>query len=146
MKLWTVTPASPPTKITHNGVLLPPVTAQKQISIARLTHGLDKTGGRPWPKDDSHHFSRREGTMIVFVLWEPKEKAKGTISVLVYDLDNRLMSSPSPPKDSKADFRPGQQYTTAWQIVTSDLPPGVYRADVRFNDAIAWRTFFRIME
>ena len=84
--------------------------------------------------------------MTVFVLWDPKQKAKGIATVSIYDLDNKLLTPSGKTNDVKVNLRPGQQLSTYWQMGVSGLPVGVYRIEVRLNDLTVWRSFFRIVD
>jgi S1-C subfamily serine protease len=139
------TPAAMETLI-RNGESFPPVTAQKHVSYVQLAHGIDKSGGRPWPTDSSTQFLRREGKVFVFVVWDSNEEIKGRTNIQVYSGNNKLLIFSGKAKDTKVNLKPGRRISTCWQIDASTMAPGVYRVDVLLNEEPACRTFFRITD
>ena len=128
------------------GEVLPPVVLGDNISSAQLARSIDKAGPAAWPANPGREFSRKQGQIAVFVVWDPKEKMKGFVNSAIYDLDSRLISRPNTKNGLKVNLKPGKRVNTWWQVDVSPLPAGVYRIDMLFDDAIAWRFFFRIVD
>jgi hypothetical protein len=132
--------------LIRNGESFPPLTAKKYVSYIQLSHGINSSGGRPWPIDSETQFSRRDGKIVIFLVWDSKEEVKGRANLQVYSPDNKMLMFSGKVKDAKVNLKPGKRMSTYWQIDVSDLAPGVYRADVLFNDEPACRTFFRVAD
>jgi S1-C subfamily serine protease len=130
--------------LIRNGESFPPVTAREYVSYVQLAHGLDRSGGSPWPIDSSTEFLRRDGKVFVFVVWDSKEEIKGRTNLQVYSGDNKLLIFSGKVKDTKVNLKPGRRISTYWQVDISNMAPGVYRVDVLLNEEPACRTFFRI--
>ena len=100
----------------------------------------------PFPVDNAETFSKRDPKVNIYVLWEGREKAKGLVTVRLFDVDNHLLNKSWLEKPMKFSINRGEQKTTTWEFPTGSLPTGVYRIDVWFDDAPAWRTFWRLAE
>lgn len=132
--------------LASRGEFLPLVTASRNVSYGQLAKAVESKGGLRWPVEGGDVFSRQSPKMVVYVLWEGREKAKGIVTMRIYDLDNRMLNNPNAGKPVKLNLKSGDRYVTSWDVKVSALPPGVYRVDVWLNDAAAWRTFFRVTD
>jgi len=148
----TAIPASPADITTplsvldEKGEFLPPVTASRNIVYGQLARNISNKGGLPFPVDGGGSFSKRDPKIYVYVLWEGREKAKGPVTMRVFDIDNHLLNKSWLEKPIKFTLGRGEQRVTNWEIPASALAPGIYRVDVWFDDAPAWRTFWRLSE
>lgn len=140
------TPATTLAALSASGQFLPAVTARRNVSYGQLARALERKGGLPWPVEGGNQFSRRNPKMVVYVLWEAKEKVKGTLTMRIYDLDNRQLNQPAPVKPMRLNLRPGNRTVTTWQLDVGRVPPAIYRVDVWLNDTPVWRTFFRVTD
>ena len=132
--------------LESKGEFLPPVTAGRNIVSAQFAKTLDKKGGISYPAEGGNVFSKRDPAVYVYVFWEGKEKAKGLLTMRVFDLDNRLLNKAMLEKPLKFSLSKGEQKTTTWDFGIAPFPPGVYRVDVCLDNAPAWRSFFRVTE
>ena len=133
-------------ELARNGTILLPVVGGKHILYAQLTHRIEKGGGRQRPVDASSQFLRRDGTIGLFIMWDPKEKLKAIVDFQVYDSENRMIGPFPKVKDTKVNFQPGRQVSTSWDLNISKLPAGVYRIDARINQVPCWRSYFGIVD
>jgi S1-C subfamily serine protease len=132
--------------LESNGEFLAPVTAARNVVSGELARSMDKKGGISYPTEGGDVFSKKDPTLHVYVLWEGREKTKGSLTMRIFDLDNRLLNKDTVEKPLKFSLNKGEQKSTTWEIGISTLPPGIYRVDVWLNDAPAWRSFFRVSE
>jgi hypothetical protein len=130
--------------LVQSGEMLLPVSPEVPILYAQLTHRIQKGEGKQWPMDASRQFSRRDGKIGIFVMWNPKEKLKGALNFLVYDLNNKLLGPFGNVKETKVSFQPGRQVSSSWELDVSNMPSAIYRIDVQFSGIPCWRTFFQI--
>ncbi len=77
-------------------------------------------------------------------MWESKTETKGSANIQIYTRDNKLHVPTDPTKEAKAKLKPGKNAPTYWQVKVNDMAPGIYRADVFFNNELAGRIFFQI--
>jgi hypothetical protein len=132
--------------LESNGEFLAPVTAARNVVSGELARSMDKKGGISYPTEGGDVFSKKDPTLHVYVLWEGREKTKWSLTMRIFDLDNRLLNKDTVEKPLKFSLNKGEQKSTTWEIGISTLPPGIYRVDVWLNDAPAWRSFFRVSE
>lgn len=128
------------------GEFLPAITAARNVTHGQFARTMDKKGGLTFPMDSGNAFSKKDATMYVYVMWEGQEKAKGALTLRLYDIDNRLLNKASLEKPMKFSIGKGEHKTTSWDIGIGQMPLGIYRADVWLDDAPAWRSFFRVAE
>lgn len=122
------------------------MTASRNVVFGQLTRAVNSKGGLAFPVDNADSFSKRDPKVSVYVLWEGKEKAKGLVTLRLFDVDNHLLDKSSLEKPTKFSINRGEQKSTTWQVSTASLPTGVYRIDVWLDDAPAWRTFWKLTE
>jgi len=132
--------------LADRGEFLPPVTASRNIGYGQLARAVQSKGGLAWPVEGGNEFSRKTPKMIVYVLWDAKEKCKGILTMRMFDLDNHQLNRTDTGKPLKLNLHQGQKYVTTWEMNVASLPPGTYRVDVWLGDAPAWRSFFRISD
>lgn len=138
--------STPLAELDAKGEFLPPVTASRNVVFGQLARAVNTKGGLPFPADNTESFSKRDPKVNVYVLWEGKEKAKGLVTLRLFDLDNHLLNKSWLEKPMRFSINRGEQKTTTWQVPTASLPTGVYRIDVWLDDAPAWRTFWKLTE
>jgi hypothetical protein len=81
---------------------------------------------------------------VLLVTWLADEKRKGSPSLRLYDLDNRLINEA--PNKKKITVNPNKLSYSAWDLTFGNLPASIYRLDVLLEGDIVWRTFFRTVE
>ena len=82
----------------------------------------------------------RDKAFGVFVMWSPKERLRGLMTVRLFDDDNLIVFESKP---SKVDFRRDQTLTSSWSLPIL-AKAGTYRADVLLGTTPIWRGFLRI--
>lgn len=132
--------------LESKGDFLIPVTASQNVVYGQLAKTMDKKGGLLYPTDGGDVFSKKDSTLHVYVLWEGREKAKGLVTMRIFDIDNRLLNKAGLEKPMKFGLSKGEQKATTWDVPISPLSPGIYRVDVWLDDAPTWRRFFRVSE
>ncbi len=130
-------------ELARNGQFIPLLVGQRNVMRATLALGVDRTWNSPRPIEEKSEFSRREGKMVVFLAWYPKQKRKGLASVRVYNLDNKLLFESKP---LKINLQLNQFLYTTWDITFGNMSPTIYRIDVYLDADPIWRTFFRMTE
>jgi len=137
---------TPLSALEAKGEFLPPVTASRNVVYGQLARSVNTKGGLPFPVNSTDSFSKHDAKVNVYVLWEGREKAKGLVTVRVFDVDNHLLNKSWLEKPMKFSINRGEQKTTTWEIPTAILQPAVYRIDVWFDDTPAWRAFWKLSE
>jgi Trypsin-like peptidase domain len=127
-----------------SGQFIPPVTAGRNIVYGQLARSLNKQGSIPVPAEGGETFSRRDAELFVYVMWEGHEKAKGLVTMRLFDLDNHPLGGTSKP--TKLNLNKGERVASTWSLKGGVLAPGFYRVDVWLDDAPAWRQFFQVTE
>ena len=97
--------------------------------------GEDHTGALDSP--------RRDRSIVLWVMWEPKERLKTTQVLRIFDLNNKLVGESRP---GKLNLAPGPYSYTYWPLDISKLPAATYRVDVVIGAEPAWRGYLRISE
>ena len=82
----------------------------------------------------------RDKAFGVFVMWSPKERLRGLMTVRLFDEENLVVFESKP---AKVDFRKDQTLTSSWSLPIP-AKAGIYRADVLLNTTPIWRGFLRI--
>jgi len=134
---------TPLNELARRGQFTPPLAAYREIILGSVARQVDRKRTFAEPVDESFEFSRRDPQVVVYVLFDPKEKLRTTAIWQLYDLDNRWLGA-SKPATVKLD--PGRVLFCSWNIVITSLPPGTYRVDVALGPDPVWRTFFRVVE
>ena len=137
-----VTPATLD-ELKQKGEMIQPLTAPDMVQFGELVLMLEKGQGALSPRDSRRQFSHRDGTVHVYVNWDPRTRFKGTGSMVVYDADNHSVVSSKP---LKLNLHQGDLSAGIWDIPLVLLPVGYYRVDVSLGDDLVWRRFFRLTE
>lgn len=140
---WVGIPTTPLSELTRSGEFTPPLVVFRDILRGTLTRRLDKANFMSLPADELFEYSKRDGTVTLFIQWDPKGKVKSTTYIRLYDFRNRLLATTKPLKIS---LSPGRSMTTTWYIPTTELPAGLYRVDVIIDPNPVWRSFFRVTD
>lgn len=124
------------------GQFTAPITASRNVSFGMMTQGKPQKG-KPFAREMKLEFTRQDDSATILVSLQSIEPLKATTELRVYDADNRLVSKGEP---IKITLRRGEQQERYWSFPPVSFPAGVYRADVLLGDAVAWRTYFRVLE
>jgi hypothetical protein len=127
--------------LLERGVLTAPVVPSPSLVFGGTAKNVSKKAD-DMTTNDTSEFSHRDAAVIVYTMWQKKEKTgKGFVSAKIYDINNRVLIRVGPKKVSLSDGAPSR---LSFDIDPQSLPAGVYRADVFWNDQPAWRTYFRV--
>jgi hypothetical protein len=96
-------------ELMANGQFVPPVTAAQNIAYGQLARAIDKRGSAPFPIAEGDTYSRRDGTMYVFIMWEGHDKIKGLLTVRLYNLDNEHLNKADLAKPVKLGLNKEQR-------------------------------------
>jgi len=130
-------------QLTNNGVFTPPLTRFENVQWGTLARRVE-TRPSPRPIEETHEFSSREGSLTVFLAWQPKEKIKGAATIRIYDLSGKVLMESKP---SKIDLKPGKDPSySSWKADITSLKPAIYRVDVLIDLSPVWRAFFKVRE
>ncbi len=129
--------------LARSGQFTPPLMGNEDVLNGTLSRNLNRKIDPPQPIEERSEFSRQDGRAILLVTWLPKQKRKGTPTLRLYDLDNRLVNESS---GKKISVSPQKLSYTSWELNLMNLSPGIYRIDILLNTDTVWRTFFRIAE
>lgn len=130
-------------ELAQRGVFVPPLVGHEDVFMGRLARDVVKRHGVPDPVDERTEFRRSEGAAHIILTWNPRRKGKFMHALRIYNLDNQLMFE---SKSTKISFSPNEMKYSSWKITFTDVPSGIYRAEVVLDNAPAWRTFFRITD
>jgi hypothetical protein len=129
------------TELVKKSVLMRPLAGERNIMSAGFAHKFKKQGTGNQPIDQRSEFTRADGTMVVFVTWQPEETLRGLLTLLIYDEENRVVGE---SKGKKVNLRAGNTVLTDFTM-TVPSEPGIYRADVLIDGRPAWRELFRVV-
>jgi len=127
------------------GVMTPPLVKSDFILFGMLMQG-GKPGTKkiaPGERDYKTTFERGDSTAAVLIHFSNTTSFKTTATLKLYDLDNHLLAA---SKTEKVSVSSGEYAERAWQLPLSNLPGGVYRADIEFPEGVGWRQYFKIIE
>src|SRR5438876_3147388 len=130
-------------ELAQKGLFTPPLVGYRDILRGTIARQVEHRGPSAEPVDEKFEFSRRDGEIVVFVHWDPKEKIKGPTFLRLYDLRGQLLGT---SKARKVTMSPGHQIESWWELDISKLSPAVYRVDLVVDSDPAWRAFFRVAE
>jgi hypothetical protein len=133
-------------ELTANGQFVPPVTAAQNIAYGQLARAIDKRGASPFPIAGGDTYSRKDGKMYVFIMWEGHEKVKALLTVCLYNLDNQHLNKADLAKPVKPSLSKGERTSVTLPLDIGVLAPGFYRVDIWLDDAPAWRKFFEVTQ
>jgi hypothetical protein len=140
------TAMTPLSVLDANGEFLPPVTASRNVVYGQLARAVSSRGGLHFPVEGGNLFSKRDPKVYVYVLWEGRENSKGLVTMRIFDIDNHLLNKSTLEKPMKFSVGHSEQKATTWEVPTAPLSAGIYRIDVWFDDAPAWRAFWRLSD
>jgi hypothetical protein len=124
--------------LRSRGVTVPGVVGEEHVLMAGF--GRVDAKGKLVSTEQHDELSVRETAFAPFVMWYPRERLRGQVSVRLFDADNRLVAESKP---TKVDIRKDQTLTSSWSIPM--LPSsGTYRADVLLDTTPIWRGFLRL--
>jgi hypothetical protein len=130
-------------QLESGGVFTPALTRFENIQWGTLARRVE---AKPFPRplEETYEFRSKEGTLLVFLTWQPKEKIKAAAMIRIYDLSGRVLAESKP---SKVDLKPGKDpFYSWWQANISSLKPAIYRVDVFLDSSPVWRAFFKVRE
>ncbi len=133
--------------LIRSGESLPPLVANKYLAYLKMTHGISRLSGTPWPIDSSARFSQSDGKLFVYSMWDSKTQMKASAKIQIYTRDNKMyVPSSGPIKEAKVNLKPGKNAPAYWQLNSKDMTAGIYRVEVFFNNELAGRVFFQIAD
>ncbi len=124
----------------ESGVMTPPLSKTPVFTFGAVT---DKIAA-DYSYVAKTRFSRKDSEVIVYTVWEKKEKnAKGTVSMNIYDAANRVRSRVAPkplrlPDKAKLPF--------VYRFSPANLEPGIYRIDLLWNGFPVWRASIAVID
>lgn len=134
---------TPLQQLSSDGTFTPVLSRSENILYGVLAKRVEMKPV-PRPIDETTEFRSREGTLVVFIAWQPKEKIKASAMFRIYDLSGRTLFESKP---SKLDLKPGKsQSDSVWQANISSLKPAIYRLDVFLDSTPVWRAFFKVRD
>jgi hypothetical protein len=104
---------------------------------------VERGGPVPMPTDQRNTYSRSEGSVSLFVQWNPQDKRDVMGAFELYDLDNRAIVQGKPVK---LRLRKNELFFLTWTVEIGALAPAVYRADLVLDGAPIWRGHVKITE
>ena len=88
-------------KLTADGQFVPPLVWKDDVVSGTLTKSLPKDKTKmPSMIDDKFEYTRADTRAYIFLILAPKQKRKGLSSILIYNLDNRMLGQSQPTKVS----------------------------------------------
>jgi len=94
-------------------------------------------------EEQKFEFQRKDGSISVLITWQMQSKLKSVATLSLYDIDNKPIGTAKP---SKLNFGKGHLAYSTWTFDVSQLPLGLYRADLVLDASPVWRSFFRLVE
>lgn len=129
--------------LASSGEFLPLLTAGQHVFQASFGRKVETRGTVPTLIDQGTEFSRRDGQIVLWVMWEPKKRLKTSALLKVYDLDNKLITESKP---LKVDLPPGPFSYTYWGLKVTNFRPVTYRIDLVIGNEPGWRGYVRIVD
>jgi hypothetical protein len=129
--------------LASSGEFLPLLTAGQHVFQASFGRKVETRGPVPILIDQGTEFSRRDGQVALWVMWDPKKRLKTTALLRVYDLDNKLISESKP---LKMDLAAGPYSYTSWGLRVANFPSATYRIDLVVGSEPGWRGYVRIVD
>lgn len=124
--------------LRSRGVTVPRVIGGEHVMTGGF--GPVDAKGKLVSTEHRDELSMRDKAFGVFVMWSPKERLRGLMTVRLFDEDNLVVLESKP---AKVDLRKDQTPTSSWSLPILKKT-GVYRADVLLNSIPIWRGFLRI--
>lgn len=129
-------------QLATDGTFITPVSGFENILFGTLAKRIE-TNPRPRTVDETYDFRSKEGSLVIFVSWQPKEKIKAAATIRVYDLSGRVLIESKP---SKLNLKPRTPADSWWKADISSLKPATYRVDVFLDSNPVWRAFFKVRD
>ena len=126
-------------ELRARGELITALAGDQHVSSGGFAASVSRNG-MPAPIDSRNHFSVHEKGFVVFVNWFPDERLKGVAALKIFDARNKLVAQSKP---AKRDLRKREYVWNSWDFAMLSAP-GLYRADLMFNDNPIWRGYVRI--
>jgi S1-C subfamily serine protease len=130
-------------QLASDGTFTPVLLRSENIQWGTLSRRVE---AKPFPRplEETYEFRSKEGTLSVFLTWQPKEKIKAAAMIRIYDLSGRVLLESKP---AKVDLKPGKDQSHSWwQANISSLRPAIYRVDVFLDSSPIWRAFFKVRD
>ena len=123
---------------------LPSLVPNEHLVGGTIAHRLEeRKKQKPEVIGEAFEFSRADAEIVLMVNWNPLDKARHTLQLRVYDIDNKLRVQSKVTKHKLKAYVNKQNW---WTIEISRLPIGVYRADVLADERPVFRSFFKLIE
>ena len=123
------------------GETLAPVTGEDHIRSGGFAPSVPR-GATTAPPDVRQEFRIGEKSLAVFVVWNPRERLRGMLTMRLHDAERRIVAESKP---ARRDLRQGQLVLASWEQAMPSAP-GLYRADVLLDDRIMWRGYVRLVK
>lgn len=128
-------------ELADSGAFLAPLSKDEDLIQGVVGRDVVAKNGMISAPENRSEFSRTNPKLVIDLLWNPRSKVKGLVTLYLYDLDNHpLMNS----KPVKVNFNGGSMASSNWTLNIGTFNPGIYRADVLLGPRTIWRTFFKI--
>ena len=131
----------PLSELAAKGLFTPPVTHERHVLSGGFATAVVPKGASTQPVEQRNQFQKTEKTLTAFLTWSPAERIRGTTTLRIFDIDNRLLGETKP---TKLSMRPGDLSMSVWTLNVP--PPGAYRVDVMLDTDIAWRGYFVVTD
>ncbi len=143
-QIKTQGPAAPIAQWTASGQFMPALSPLVAISRSGVAKKVVFHGGYPDSQDERSDFKQADRQVTAFVVWVPEKKLKGIGVFRLFGSNNNLLMESKP---SKMNFDPNDRMSSStWNIPIAQLPPDIYRLDIRLDTNTIWRGFFRIVD
>jgi hypothetical protein len=127
-----------------SGSFMPAVRPLVDVSRSGVARKVVFNNGYPETQDERSDFKRSDKQVTVYVAWTPQKKLKGIGVFRLFASNNNLLLE---SKASKMNFDPNDRMTSStWNLGIGQLPPDIYRVDIRLDAETIWRGFFRVVE
>lgn len=131
-------------ELMQTGQFVVPIVHREDILFGTMAREVRREkDGRVDAVQQKYEFSRSDGHAAVLLTLEPARKQKATVTISIYDLDNKAVSQT--PADS-FDSQGGKLLYLSKALNIGSFESGVYRLDIAINGSPVWRTFFRITD
>lgn len=131
-------------ELARHGEFVPPLVEQPELLYGILSSHFDlKKGEVPSSRETKGELSLKEGNCAVLLAWNPKAKARGQVTLRIFDVYNHAVMGSKP---SPIQLRPGIYLTNSWNLPINKLQLGMYRIDVLQDENTVWRSYFRLVE
>ena len=123
-----------------SGMMTPPLSKTPVFSFGAITDKISAD----YSYVSKTQFSRKNSEIIVYTIWEKKEKiSKGEVSMIVYDAANRVRSKVKP---ASLRFKPQGKMQFLYKFSPANLEPGLYRIDLFWDGLPIWRAGIAVLD